>query len=183
MPELTKNIEYLEQPVGLFYQCKYFLKSLFLGVGFYGLASIIISFLDIFPGVNTCYAIFSFETIGFLLVFGCLMVKILRIVQFVRTKHNIRKYSDYFLLKLLSASVLFWVGMLITGRIINLHKPVFLDFEFVTKGGVDYKVFKCHMGTMDDIKYVCEGLMLLVSMVFMYQTKDIRPPFNEGSWT
>lgn len=176
-------ITYLKQDERVFRAAsRTFLFIMFLGAQLSWISLALNASLDFYPDLDMCFAIFTTEMIGFAIVFGCLIMKSLRLVQFLKSQHKLPKYTDYFLLKLLFGFISFIACICAVAYILPLVEPP--SFVVYTQYTIQDDNFmrKCSMGSLAQIKIIVQVVCGLVGMVICYSTSDIPAPFEEGVW-
>ncbi|KAJ3341190.1 hypothetical protein HDU91_000746 [Kappamyces sp. JEL0680] len=153
-----------------------------MGVQFSWLSVFLNSIIDFAPTIGLCYAIFVTEAIGFAIVFGTLVMKSARLVQFYRLKHSFPKFSDFFLLKSLVVYVCGIVGICAVACLATLPQPVtFVTYSQYSDDRVDF-LRQCNMGSLNSVKLAFQGISLLVGLYVANRTSNVPAPFHEGTW-
>ena len=161
-----------------------------LGGSFFTLASMgLVPTLELIPTPTMCFSIFSLETTGFVIVFGCLTVKIMRVLQFLKEKSGYPRYNDFQLLKVLLGYITFWLICLIFLSFVPMATPVYLSMysqntaEIHDGMPVKQYFYQCHMGSMETFKLWFEGISIVGAFCCIFYTRRIVAPFYESMWT
>jgi hypothetical protein len=122
------------------------------------------------------------------LVFGTLVAKRLRIIQFLKTKHNLIRFSDFALLKIVLGIFFGWIVFLAIARFTYLYQSISMivydQLSGKTHLGFPIKHYyhQCKMGFLDDIKFAVQGICLLIGFYVLLITRRVEAPFQESKW-
>ena len=166
-----------------------------MGVQFSWISIVLNASLDYLADINVCYAIFTSESIGydlnkvykfiyfrFAFVFGVLVAKSLRLVQFLKVPHAVPKISDFTLIKGLGIYVFVWLGICLLAISAPLsNPPSFVIYDQWVESGPAF-MRQCDMGSLAHLKLFGQGFSVLVGIAVAFITSNIPAPFNEGVW-
>ncbi|KAI8901845.1 hypothetical protein BC833DRAFT_575781 [Globomyces pollinis-pini] len=157
-----------------------FLFLMFTGSQFTWLGMAATTLLETFPYKEMCYVIFALQTMGFAVVFGCLVIKTARVVQFIRGKHGLPKITDHTLLDHLSSFLIFWCCFLAFGKLYDFFDP--LDISLVTYHQEEQSLHTCQMGKIALYRFLIQSICIVYGCLITFQTRIIEAPFKERFW-
>jgi hypothetical protein len=124
----------------------------------------------------------------FAITFGCLTIKIVRVIQFLKEKTGYPRVNDYILLQGLIYYLGLWVALLAIFRLIRLPEPIYLNVYEQTKLITPNEIkksylYECHLGSLDALKLTFQGLSIALALVAIFYTRLIDAPYKESVWT
>ncbi|KAL5037767.1 hypothetical protein BDV3_007155 [Batrachochytrium dendrobatidis] len=132
--------------------------------------------------VFTCYGIYFTQYIGFSIVFGTLVVKSLRIVQFSKSSENrLPRLNDYVLLRSLWGYIAAW-AVLIVAAIMwqNSIRPIGLNIKVDSNSQLEYAT--CQAKSAEIIWDGFQALSIALGVFVSLQCRGMPSAYNEGTY-